>query len=184
MDENKIRQGVRLLLEGMGEDPAREGLAETPERIAKMYREIFGGLSQEASVPLAKTFSVENTDMVLEKDITFFSTCEHHLLPFYGKAHVAYIPDGKVAGLSKLARVVEIYAKRPQLQERMTAQIADALMVHLQPKGAVVMLEAEHTCMTMRGVKKPGTKTVTYAAKGAFEEDGALLERFFQMIRL
>ena len=184
MDENKIKQGVRLLLEGMGEDPNREGLLETPERIAKMYREIFGGLTKDAAIPLAKTFSAENTDMVLERDITFFSTCEHHLLPFYGKAHVAYIPDGKVVGLSKLARVVEIYAKRPQLQERMTAQIADALMEHLKPKGAVVMLEAEHMCMTMRGIKKPGTKTVTFAAKGLFEEDEKLLDRFFQMVRL
>lgn len=184
MDENKIKQGVRLLLEGMGEDTQREGLLETPERIAKMYREIFGGLAKDAAIPLAKTFSAENTDMVLERDIAFFSTCEHHLLPFYGKAHVAYIPDGKVVGLSKLARVVEIYAKRPQLQERMTTQIADALMEHLKPRGAVVMLEAEHMCMTMRGVKKPGTKTVTFAAKGLFEEDGKLLDRFFQMVRL
>lgn len=184
MDENKIKQGVRLLLEGMGEDPEREGLVETPERIAKMYREIYGGLMQDAAIPLAKTFSAENTDIVLEKDITFFSTCEHHLLPFYGKAHVAYIPDGKVVGLSKLARVVEIYARRLQLQERMTAQIADVLMEQLRPKGTVVMLEAEHMCMTMRGIKKPGTKTVTFAAKGLFEEDQKLLDRFFQMVRL
>lgn len=184
MDEAKIRQGVRLLLEGIGEDPKREGLVETPGRIARMYEEIFGGMAQDAAVPLAKTFTAENADMVLEKDITFFSTCEHHLLPFYGKAHVAYIPDGKVAGLSKLARVVEIYAKRPQLQEQMTTQIAEALMEHLKPKGAVVMLEAEHMCMTMRGVKKPGAKTVTFAAKGLFEEDGRLLERFFQMVRM
>lgn len=184
MDENKIKQGVRLLLEGMGEDPEREGLVETPERIAKMYREIYGGLMQDASIPLAKTFSAENTDIVLEKDIAFFSTCEHHLLPFYGKAHVAYIPDGKVVGLSKLARVVEIYARRLQLQERMTAQIADVLMEQLRPKGTVVMLEAEHMCMTMRGIKKPGTKTVTFAAKGLFEEDQKLLDRFFQMVRL
>lgn len=184
MDENKIKQGVRLLLEGMGEDPMREGLAGTPERIAKMYQEIFGGLTQDAAIPLAKTFTTDDTDLVLEKDIAFFSTCEHHLLPFYGKAHVAYIPDGKVVGLSKLARVVEIYARRPQLQERMTTQIADALMKHLKPKGAVVMLEAEHMCMTMRGIKKPGTKTVTFAAKGVFEKDRELLDRFFQMVRL
>ncbi len=183
MNENKIKQGVRLLLEGIGEDPAREGLLDTPKRIARMYEEIFGGMDKDAAKPLAKTFAVENADMVLEKDIAFYSTCEHHLLPFYGKAHVAYIPDGKVAGLSKLARVVEIYAKRPQLQERMTTQIADAVMEHLKPKGAVVMLEAEHMCMTMRGVKKPGAKTVTYAARGLFYDDGKLLDRFFQMIR-
>ena len=161
MDENKIMEGVRLLLEGIGDDPLREGLFETPQRIARMYQEIFAGMTQSAREPLAKTFHTEHTDMVLERDIMFYSTCEHHLLPFYGKAHVAYIPDGKVAGLSKLARTVEIFARRPQLQERMTAQIADAVMEHLKPKGAMVMLEAEHMCMTMRGIKKPGSRTIT-----------------------
>lgn len=183
MDENKIMEGVRLLLEGIGEDPLREGLQETPQRIARMYQEIFAGMAQSAKEPLAKTFHTEHTDMVLEKDIMFYSTCEHHLLPFYGKAHVAYIPDGKVAGLSKLARTVEIFARRPQLQERMTAQIADALMEHLKPKGAMVMLEAEHMCMTMRGIKKPGSKTNTYVTRGVFENNDLLQNRFFQMIR-
>ena len=121
--------------------------------------------------------------MVLERDIMFYSTCEHHLLPFYGKAHVAYIPNGKVAGLSKLARTVEILARRPQLQERMTAQIADAVMKHLNPLGAMVMLEAEHMCMTMRGIKKPGSRTMTYAARGVFEAQESLQNRFFQMLR-
>ena len=121
--------------------------------------------------------------MVLEKDIVFYSTCEHHLLPFYGKAHVAYLPDKKVAGLSKLARTVEIFARRLQLQERMTAQIADAVMEHLSPKGVMVMLEAEHMCMTMRGIKKPGSRTVTYAARGLFEEQELLQNRFFQMMK-
>lgn len=183
MDEKKIREGVLLLLEGIGEDPMREGLLETPQRAARMYQEIFAGMAQSAAQPLSKTFHTQQTDMVLEKDIQFYSACEHHLLPFYGKAHVAYVPQGKVAGLSKLARTVEIYARRPQLQERMTAQIADALMEHLQPKGAMVMLEAEHMCMTMRGIKKPGSRTVTYAARGVFAEDEALKNRFFQMVK-
>ena len=183
IDEDKIRQGVRLLLEGIGEDPSREGLLETPDRIARMYEEVFAGLWQSAAVPLAKTFHTQNADMVLEKDIVFYYMCEHHLLPFYGKAHVAYVPQGKVAGLSKLARTVDIYARRPQLQERMTAQIADALMEYLEPLGAMVMLEAEHMCMTMRGIKKPGSRTVTYAARGVFEESDTLKDRFFQMVR-
>ena len=170
MDDKKIREGVRLLLEGIGEDPSREGLLETPCRIARMYEELFAGMTQDASQPL-------------EKDIVFYSTCEHHLLPFYGKAHVAYLPDKKVAGLSKLARTVEIFARRLQLQERMTAQIADAVMEHLSPKGVMVMLEAEHMCMTMRGIKKPGSRTVTYAARGLFEEQELLQNRFFQMMK-
>lgn len=182
MDENKIMEGVRLLLEGIGEDPMREGLSETPQRIARMYQEIFAGLFQDAAEPLSKTFHTEQTDMVLEKDISFYSTCEHHLLPFYGKAHVAYLPQGKVAGLSKLARTVEVYARRPQLQERMTAQVADALMEHLKPRGVMVMLEAEHMCMTMRGIKKPGSRTVTYAARGLFAENEMLQAKFLQMV--
>lgn len=183
MDEKKIMEGVRLLLEGIGEDPMREGLLETPQRIARMYQEIFAGLTQSAAQPLSKTFHTKQSDLVLEKDIQFYATCEHHLLPFYGKAHVAYVPQGKVAGLSKLARTVDIYARRPQLQERMTAQIADALMEYLEPLGAMVMLEAEHMCMTMRGIKKPGSRTVTYAARGVFEESDTLKDRFFQMVR-
>ena len=183
MDEKKIMEGVRLLLEGIGEDPMREGLLETPQRIARMYQEIFAGLTQSPAQPLSKTFHTKQADLVLEKDIQFYATCEHHLLPFYGKAHVAYVPQGKVAGLSKLARTVDIYARRPQLQERMTAQIADALMEYLEPLGAMVMLEAEHMCMTMRGIKKPGSRTVTYAARGVFEESETLKDRFFQMVR-
>ncbi|MDE6889970.1 MAG: GTP cyclohydrolase I FolE [Eubacterium sp.] len=182
MDENKIMEGVRLLLEGLGEDPKREGLIETPQRIARMYGEIFAGMTQSAAQPLAKTFHTQHTDMVLEKDIPFYSTCEHHLLPFYGKAHIAYIPDGRVVGLSKLARTVEIFARRLQLQERMTAQTADAVMEYLQPKGVMVMVEAEHMCMTMRGIKKPGSRTLTYAARGVFEENDKLQDRFFQMV--
>ena len=162
MDSEKIKEGVKLILEGIGEDVSREGLLETPDRIARMCEEIFGGLDEDAAVHLQKQFSATNNNIVLEKDITFYSVCEHHLLPFYGKAHVAYIPDEKVAGLSKLARTVEVFARRPQIQENMTAQIADAIEKNLQPKGVMVMLEAEHMCMTMRGAKKPGTITSTF----------------------
>lgn len=182
IDQEKIKEGVRLLLEGIGEDVNREGLQETPDRIARMYQEIFGGLDEDAGIHLSKVFTVDNDEMVLEKDIIFYSTCEHHLLPFYGKAHVAYIPDGKVVGLSKLARTVEVFARRPQIQEQMTGQIADALMEHLAPKGAMVVVEAEHMCMTMRGIKKPGSKTITVACRGIFEEQEALQNRFFQML--
>ena len=181
-DHEKIKQAVRLFLEGIGEDVSREGLKETPERIARMCGELYGGMEEDASVHLAKKFSVDSCEMVIEKDIPFYSTCEHHILPFYGKAHIAYIPDGKVVGLSKLARTVEVFARRLQLQEQLTGQIADALMEFMQPKGAIVMVEAEHMCMTMRGIKKPGSKTVTLARRGAFETDPALEERFFRML--
>ena len=183
MDKSKIEQGVRLILEGIGEDPDREGLLGTPDRIARMYEEIFSGMGQDAKEPLSKTFTAVNNEMIIEKDIVFYSTCEHHFMPFYGKAHVAYIPNGKVVGLSKLARTVEVYAKRPQLQEQLTAQVADALMEYLKPLGAMVMIEAEHTCMTMRGVKKPGSKTVTFVCRGAFEENERLQNQFFTLVK-
>ena len=182
MDKNKIEQGVRLILEGIGEDPEREGLLDTPDRIARMYGEIFAGLTQTAEEPLSKTFHAKNNEMVLEKDITFYSTCEHHFMPFYGKAHVAYIPDGKVVGLSKLARTVEVFARRLQLQEQLTDQIADALMDELGVKGAMVMVQAEHMCMTMRGIKKPGSQTVSIATRGCFIDNEALQNTFFQML--
>ena len=182
MDLEKIKQGAKLILEGIGEDPEREGLMDTPDRIARMCEEIFGGLEQDAAEHFEKKFHATSNNMVLEKDITFYSLCEHHLLPFYGKVHIAYVPDGKVAGLSKLARTVEIFARRLQLQEQMTGQIADALMEHMQAKGAIVMIEAEHMCMTMRGIKKPGSQTVTLARRGVFETDPALEERFFRML--
>lgn len=181
MDKDKIKQGVQLIIEGIGEDASREGLVETPDRIARMYEEIFAGLNEDASVHLSKTFSTQNTDMIIEKDITFYSMCEHHFLPFYGKAHIAYIPNGRVAGLSKLARTVEVYARRPQLQERMTVQIADAIMENLDAKGAIVIIEAEHMCMTMRGIKKPGSRTVTISSKGIFTEDAELRNTFLTM---
>ena len=182
-DHEKIKEGVRLMLEGIGEDVNREGLLETPDRIARMCEQIYGGLYEDAGVHLSKQFHATNNNIVLEKDITFYSTCEHHLLPFYGKAHVAYIPDQRVAGLSKLARTVEVYARRPQIQENMTAQIADALEEHLQPKGVMVMIEAEHMCMTMRGIQKPGSKTVTTIVRGAFAEDFSLQQTFLQMVK-
>ncbi len=181
IDREKVEEGVRLILEGIGEDLNREGLIETPERIARMYEEIFAGMARTPEEILKKTFHADNNEMVVEKDITFYSVCEHHFMPFYGKAHVAYIPDGCVAGISKLARTVEVYAKRPQIQEQMTVQIADALMEYLKPKGVMVMLEAEHTCMTMRGIKKPGSKTVTFAMRGDFEENESLQRRFFKI---
>ncbi len=182
IDHEKIEQSVRLFLEGIGEDVSREGLKDTPERIARMCEELYGGMEEDASEHLSKTFSVDSSEMVIERDITFYSTCEHHVLPFYGKAHIAYIPDGKVVGLSKLARTVEVYARRLQLQEQLTGQIADALMEHMQPKGALVMIEAEHMCMTMRGIKKPGSRTVTLVRRGVFETDPVLEERFFRML--
>ena len=182
VNQTKIREAVRLLLEGISDDVTREGLRETPDRIARMYCEIFSGMDQDAGEHLAKTFSVASNEMVIVKDITFYSICEHHLMPFYGKAHIAYLPEGRVVGLSKLARTVEVYARRPQIQEQMTIQIAEALMEHLRPQGAMVMLEAEHMCMTMRGVEKPGSKTVTVASRGCFQKDPQWQNLFFRML--
>lgn len=182
VDKKKVQEAVKLLLEGIGEDVNREGLRETPERIARMYEEIFAGREENAQEHLSKVFSVDNHEIVLEKDIVFYSTCEHHLLPFYGVAHVAYIPEGKVVGLSKLARTVEVYARRLQLQEQMTGQIADAVMEYLTPRGVMVLVEAEHMCMAMRGVKKPGSKTVSLACRGIFEKQPQLQEQFFRML--
>ncbi|SHH83450.1 GTP cyclohydrolase I [Caloranaerobacter azorensis DSM 13643] len=171
MDKEKIKRAVRDILEAIGEDPDREGLKGTPDRIARMYEEIFSGLKEDPKEHLQIYFQDEKyEELVLVKDIPFYSMCEHHLVPFFGKAHVAYIPKGgKLTGLSKLARVVETVAKRPQLQERITKTIADTLMEVLEPYGVVVVVEAEHMCMTMRGIKKPGSKTVTSAVRGIFE---------------
>ncbi len=182
VDKEKIEQAIRMLLEGIGEDPEREGLKETPDRIARMYEEIYGGMDETPEKHLQKTFQIDHHEMILEKDITFYSTCEHHLMPFYGKVHVAYIPDGKVVGISKLARTVDIYARRLQIQEHMTAQIADALMQYLSPKGVMIMVEAEHMCMTMRGIKKPGTTTVTVATRGKFKHSTKLQNTFYQLL--
>ena len=167
----------------IGEDTNREGLIETPDRIARMYEEIFSGINATAEEHLKKTFEVDRDDLVLEKDITFYSMCEHHLVPFYGKAHIAYIPKGRVAGLSKLARTVETYAKKPQLQEKLTSEVADALMKYLNAEGVMVVIEAEHMCMTMRGVKKPGTRTLTTTYRGCFEENYNLRREVLDLIQ-
>jgi len=184
IDKLKIKEAVKMMLEAIGEDPEREGLLDTPDRIARMYEEIFSGNFESAKTHLDRVFSVEEDGIVLEKDIQFYSMCEHHLIPFYGKVHVAYISNGKVTGLSKLARTVEVFAKRPQLQERMTNQVAKALMEYLNPKGVMVVIEAEHLCMTMRGVKKPGSKTVTTAYLGDFKDNENLKNEVFRMISL
>lgn len=175
MDRAKIEEGVRLILEGVGEDPGREGLVKTPERVAKMYEEVFAGLTEDPAQHFETTFDEHHEEMVLVRDIPFYSMCEHHLVPFFGVAHVAYIPasDGRICGLSKLARLVDAFAKRPQVQERLTSQIADTLIEQLHPQGVIVVLEAEHMCMSMRGVKKPGTTTTTSAVRGAFEKSQA-----------
>lgn len=183
VNKEKIEEAIKLLLEGMGEDVSREGLRDTPARVARMYEEILGGMEDSAEEHLSKTFTAENNEMVIEKDILFYSTCEHHLMPFYGKAHIAYVPDGKVVGISKLARTVETFAKRLQIQEKMTVQIADAIMENLKPKGVIVMVEAEHMCMTMRGVKKPGSRTVTMVSRGVFEEDDKLKRTFLDLVK-
>lgn len=183
VDKAKVEAAIQLLLEGIGEDINREGLVDTPARVARMYEEICGGLDETAEEHLSKTFTSSNSEMVIEKDITFYSLCEHHLMPFYGKAHIAYIPNGKVVGLSKLARTVEVFARRPQIQEQLTGQIADAIMEILKPQGVMVYMEAEHMCMTMRGVKKPGAKTVTTACRGAFAENDSLKQQVFWAIK-
>ena len=177
MDKNKIKQAVRLILEAVGEDPDREGLRETPRRVADMYEEIFAGLHQDPGEPLATVFKEDHDEMIIVRDIPFYSTCEHHLLPFFGQAHVAYIPrHGRITGLSKLARVVDLAAKRPQVQERLTSQVADLLMERLGAQGVLVVVEAEHLCMSMRGIKKPGARTVTSAVRGAFEAHATRME--------
>ena len=171
MDAEKIEEGVRLILEGIGEDVEREGIKKTPERVAKMYAEVFAGTRQDPAELFKTTFDENHREMVLVRDIPFYSMCEHHLMPFFGRAHVAYIPakDGRICGISKLARLVDVFAKRPQVQERLTTQVADTLMTELKPLGVIVVMEAEHLCMSMRGVQKPGSKTTTSAVRGAFQ---------------
>lgn len=172
VDHEKIEKAVRMILEAIGENPERNGLLETPQRVARMYEEIFQGMRQDPKAYLSKTFDEAHEELVLVKDIPFYSMCEHHLVPFFGKAHVGYIPrGGRVTGLSKLARAVEAVAKRPQLQERLTTEVADSIVETLRPYGVIVVVEAEHMCMTMRGVKKPGAKTITSAVRGVFQKD-------------
>ncbi|WP_404288472.1 GTP cyclohydrolase I FolE [Glutamicibacter arilaitensis] len=178
IDQPRIAAAVREILEAIGEDPDRDGLVDTPKRVAKAYAEFFAGLHQDAAEHLSTTFDIEHDELVLVKDIPFYSTCEHHLVPFYGTAHIGYIPGrgGKVTGLSKLARLVEVFARRPQVQERLTTQIVDALVEHLEPTGAIVVVECEHMCMSMRGVRKPGAKTVTSAVRGQLRETATRAE--------
>jgi GTP cyclohydrolase I len=172
IDRPRIERAVREILLAIGEDPERDGLIDTPARVARAYAEQFAGLRQEPEDVLTTVFDAEYDEMVLVRDIELYSTCEHHLVPFFGKAHVGYIPNvkGQITGLSKLARLVDVYARRPQVQERMTSQIADAMMAVLEPRGVIVVIEAEHLCMSMRGVRKPGAKTVTSAVRGSFLE--------------
>lgn len=168
IDHRRAAAAVRELLIAVGEDPEREGLRDTPDRVARAYAEMFAGLQQDPAEVLQRTFEIDHDELVMVKDIEVYSTCEHHLLPFHGMAHVAYIPGPhhRVAGLSKLARLVDVFARRPQVQERLTSQVADALMEHLDPRGVLVVIEAEHLCMSMRGVRKPGARTTTSAVRG------------------
>ena len=184
IDTGRIEKAVREILEAIGEDPDREGLQRTPERVAAMYEEIFAGLQQSPAEHLAVTFAADHDEMIMVKDIPMYSMCEHHLVPFIGKAHVAYIPndDGRITGLSKLVRLVEGFARRPQVQEQLTSQIADQLLTSLQPRGVLVVIEAEHLCMSMRGVQKPGTTTVTSAVRGLFRENQATRAEALQFI--
>ena len=172
-DDAKVEQGVRLILEGIGEDTDRGGLRDTPARVARMYREVFAGIGQDASQLVTVVEGADHDEMIMVRDIPLFSVCEHHLIPFSGKAHVAYIPNKaqQITGLSKIARVVDLLSKRPQVQERLTTQIAEALDAALEPRGVFVVIEAEHFCMTMRGIKKPGAQTVTSAVRGLFRTD-------------
>ncbi|MEV7176709.1 GTP cyclohydrolase I FolE [Kitasatospora sp. NPDC093679] len=177
-DQKRAENAVRELLIAVGEDPDREGLLETPARVARAYKEIFAGLWQQPEDVLTTTFDIGHDEMVLVKDIEVFSTCEHHLVPFRGVAHVGYIPatTGKITGLSKLARLVDVYARRPQVQERLTSQVADALMTILEPRGAIVVIECEHMCMSMRGIRKPGAKTITSAVRGQLRDPATRAE--------
>ncbi|MBL0387722.1 GTP cyclohydrolase I FolE [Tumebacillus sp. ITR2] len=180
----QIEEAVRMILQAVGENPDREGLLDTPKRVAKMYAEVFAGLGKNPEDELSALFNELHEEVVIVKDIPFFSMCEHHLVPFYGKAHVAYIPrGGRVTGLSKLARVVETVARQPQLQERITATIADTLVNKIEPHGVAVIIEAEHMCMTMRGVKKPGASTITTAVRGVYHEDPQARAEVFSLMR-
>ncbi|MDP4083885.1 MAG: GTP cyclohydrolase I FolE [Bacillota bacterium] len=184
VNRTQLEEAVRLILEAIGEDPNREGLIDTPKRVAKMYEEVFSGLSDDPKQYFDTIFSEDHEELVLVKDIPFFSMCEHHLVPFFGKAHVAYLPqNGRVTGLSKLARAVEAVSKRPQLQERITSTIANAIMEKLEPHGVMVVVEAEHMCMTMRGVKKPGSKTVTTSVRGIFKDDAKARSEVLTLIK-
>jgi GTP cyclohydrolase I len=184
-DSQSIEEGIRLVLEGIGEDVGRAGLKETPRRVAQMYREIFAGMHEDPEAVIDVTFDEGHDEMIMVRDIWMASICEHHLIPFVGKAHVAYIPnvDGRITGLSKVARLVEVLARRPQVQERLTTQIAEVLERALSPRGVFVVIEAEHLCMSMRGVKKPGSVTVTSAVRGVFKTDARTRAEAMSLVR-
>ena len=183
-DQTKIEHGVRMILEGIGEDPDRGGLRETPARVARMYREVFAGIGEDASALVTVVEGADFDEMIMVRDIPLYSMCEHHLIPFNGKAHVAYIPNKsqQITGLSKIARVVDLLAKKPQVQERLTTEIAEAIERALSPRGVFVVIEAEHLCMTMRGIKKPGAVTVTSAVRGLFRNDARTRQEAMQHI--
>jgi GTP cyclohydrolase IA len=183
IDQEKIKQAVHDILIAIGEDPSREGIKDTPRRIAEMYAEVFRGMKEDPKEVLSVGFEEGHNEMVILKDIPFYSMCEHHLLPFYGMVHIGYIPKGRVVGASKLGRVVEILAKRPQLQERLTTQIANTIVEAMQPEGVAVVIEAEHMCMTMRGVKKPGSNIVTSAMRGSFRSRAVTRAEFLSLIK-
>jgi GTP cyclohydrolase IA len=182
VDTDRIRAAVREIILGVGEDPDREGLRDTPRRVADMYAEVFAGLREDPADVLRVGFEEGHQEMVIVKDIPFYSMCEHHFLPFHGVAHVGYIPNGRVVGLSKLARAVEILARRPQLQERLSSQLADVIMETMAPQGVAVVISAEHLCMTMRGIRKPGSLTVTSAMRGVFQRGSATRAEFMSLI--
>jgi GTP cyclohydrolase IA len=184
INHEKIQEAVKMIIEAIGDDPNREGLLDTPKRVARMYEEVFRGLNEDPREHFQTIFGEDHEELVLVKDIPFYSMCEHHLVPFFGKAHVAYIPKGgKVTGLSKLARAVEAVSRRPQLQERITSTIANSLVETLEPHGVMVVVEAEHMCMTMRGVKKPGSKTITSAVRGVLEKDASARAEVLSLIK-
>ncbi len=183
IDSGRIERAVREILTAIGDNPDREGLRGTPGRVARMYQEIVGGLDEDAIEILGTQFDEAHQEMVIVRDVPFYSICEHHLLPFFGTAHVGYIPRGKVVGISKLARAVDVFAKRPQVQERLTSQIADAIMVALDPEGVAVVMRAEHLCMSMRGVRKPGASVVTSATRGEFRAGVATRTEFLTLLQ-
>ena len=183
VDQAAVRDAVRRIIEAIGEDPTREGLVDTPRRIAEMYDELFVGLHQDPRDVLSAGFQESHREMVILKDIPFYSLCEHHFLPFHGRAHVGYVPDGRIVGASKIARVVDLLARRPQMQERLTGQIADAIMERLSPDGVAVVIQAEHLCMTMRGVQKPGTTLITSAIRGGFRRRAVTRSEFLALVR-
>ena len=183
IDQERIARAIREIIEAIGEEPGRDGLIETPERIGRMYAELFSGIHQDPQEVLRRGFQEDHKEMVILKDIPFYSLCEHHFLPFHGAAHVGYVPEGRIIGVSKRARVVDILARRPQMQERLTSQVADAIMEGLHPDGVAVVIEAEHLCMTMRGVQKPGARMITSAIRGGFRRRGVTRSEFLSLVQ-